>query len=258
MIRAVEERIQKMDIPGTTHLSIGQEVADVDIISEYNNPFVFGNHRSHGQYLALTEDIEGLFKQLFEHKTQHLYKKDQILCNGIQGGLTPVAVGMAYAFKRKGIDRRVLCFIGDGTTGQGVLYEALNLASIFDVPITFIMYNNGYSMDKTVLHNNPHVWADGMRKAFSIPVSHQHYVDVTYGPELHVRDVPRLCGHSVSDTQVYRPEIETTQGWRDEVDPVWWYIAHHGDLFSEVTKRVNKQIDETTDKQSTEKTNQAG
>ena len=254
MIRAVEERIQKMDIPGTTHLSMGQEVADVSIISEYDNPFIFSNHRSHGQYLALTEDIEGLFKQLFEHKTQHLYKKGQFLCNGVQGGLAPVAVGLAYGFKRKGIKRRVLCFVGDGTTGQGVFYEALNLASIFDVPVTFIMYNNGYAMDKTVLHNNPHVWAEGMKKAFSIPVTHQHYINSTYGPELHVRDVPRLCGHSVNDTQVYRPKEERTQQWIDENDPMRYLIEQHPDLYNEVVEKVNKRIDEIADKQSTKKT----
>jgi len=247
-IRAVEERIARMNPPGTTHLSMGQEVADVDIIGSYKNPFVFGNHRSHGQYLALTWDVEGLIRQVLDHRTQHLHKKDQFLSNGIQGGLTPVAVGMAYAFKRKGTGRRVLCFIGDGTTGQGVLYEAFNLASISDAPVTFVMYNNGYSMDKTILHNNPHVWAEGIKRAFSIPVTHHHYVDETYGPELHVRDVYRLCGHSLSDTQVYRPKEERTQGWIDEHDPVREYILNKPELFAEVTDRVNKIIDEITDK----------
>jgi len=229
-------------IKGTVHLSKGLECADVEIINSFDDPFVFGNHRSHGQYLALTGDVEGLIKQVVNYKTQHLFFKDKFQGNGIQGGLTPVAVGMAHGFRLKGINRRALCFIGDGTTGQGVLYEALNLASILDAPVTFVMYDNGYSMDKTVLKNNPHIWAEGIRRTFGITVSHDK-LEMSEGPELHVRTVTRLCGHSCNDTQVYRPKEERTQAWIDYHDPINTLVSYYPVLYEQVKEETNKRID---------------
>ncbi len=248
-IRVVEERIKELFdagvIGGTVHLSMGQEVADVQIMGSYEDPFVFGNHRSHGQYLALTGDVEGLIYQVIGNMTQHLSFPGRFQGGGIQGGLAPVAAGMAYAFKKKGINRRVLCFIGDGTTGEGVLYEAFNIASIYDCPVTYVLYNNGYSMGKTLLKNDVHVWAEGIGRTFGIAVSHARLKGAE-GPELHVRKVRRLCGHSCNDTQMYRPKEERTQEWRDAYDPLVSLRAQFPDSWERVRGETLKRIDKIT------------
>lgn len=199
LIRAFENEIQKQFtagiIKGTVHLSIGQELADVEVIRSYDNPLVFGNHRSHGQYIAATDDIKGCYKQILQNRTQHLYYPDKFLSTGIQGGLCPVAAGNALAYKLRGIDRRVLCFIGDGTLGQGVFWESLNFSAIKKLPITFVIIDNGYSMSHT-------------ETAINIDKIKELYRLTEEGCQVIHHRVTRLCGHSCNDTQAYRPKDE--------------------------------------------------
>ena len=206
-IRAFELEIEKQFkagiIKGTVHLSMGQECSDVEIITAYENPMVFGNHRSHGQYIATTGDIAGCYQQILQNRTQHLYYPDKFLATGVQGGLCPVAVGNALAFKMKGIHRRVLVFIGDGTLGQGVFWESLNFAAINQLPMTFIIVDNGYSMSKTKLGMN--IWE--IAELFDAYYGEAGDEPVT-GLSILYRRVPRLCGHSINDTQTYRPKDE--------------------------------------------------
>jgi len=203
LIRAFENEIQKQFkagiIKGTVHLSIGQELVDVGIISAYKNPLVFGNHRSHGQYIAATKDIVGCYRQILSNMTQHLYYPDKFLATGIQGGLCAVAVGNALAFKLKGIKRKVLCFIGDGTLGQGLFWESLNFASINHLNITFVIIDNGYSMSKTQSEIN----IQKISELFNV----YDGLSETECSVVH-RKVSRLCGHSCNDTQMYRPKDE--------------------------------------------------
>jgi TPP-dependent pyruvate/acetoin dehydrogenase alpha subunit len=136
---------------GTTHTYIGQEANAVGVLTNLNrNDIVVSNHRSHGHFLAYGGDMHALFAELMGKTSgvsggrggsQHLHWKN-FYSNGVLGGTAPIATGMALAEKFKGSNAIVVAFLGDGTLGEGVLYEALNLASLWAAPILYVLENN--------------------------------------------------------------------------------------------------------------------
>lgn len=145
---------------GTVHTCIGQESCAVGVINalDRGRDVVFSNHRGHGHYLALTNDVERLMSELMGRAngicgglggTQHLHR-DRFYSNGVQGGIVPVATGMAFAEKEKGAGAIVAAFLGDGTLGQGVVYESLNIASKWSLPILYVVENNQYAQTTPV------------------------------------------------------------------------------------------------------------
>jgi TPP-dependent pyruvate/acetoin dehydrogenase alpha subunit len=136
---------------GTTHTYLGQEANAVGIISQLApNDIVFSNHRCHGHFLAYGGDSRALFAELMGKATgvcggrggsQHLQWRN-FYSNGVQGGIVPVATGMALAEKRKKSGAVTVAFLGDGTLGEGVIYEAFNLASLWQIPIFYVVENN--------------------------------------------------------------------------------------------------------------------
>jgi TPP-dependent pyruvate/acetoin dehydrogenase alpha subunit len=136
---------------GTTHTCLGQEYIPVALAPFLRDDFVFSNHRGHGHYLARFDDVEGLLAEIMGRAgavcagvggSQHIYG-DGYLSTGIQGQSLPVAVGVALHFKRTSQERIAVVHIGDGTWGEGVVYEALNMAKIWDVPLLVVVENNG-------------------------------------------------------------------------------------------------------------------
>ncbi len=156
--RKVEEKLLELyrqgKLNGTVHTSIGQEITPI-LLHKYlrAEDYKFSNHRGHSHYMAATSDIEGLVKELLGKKggcsggyggSQHLCSKEfNFYSNGIQGGMAPIAAGVAMGLKAKNNGQIACIYIGDGTLGQGVLYEALNLCGIFDLPALFICEDNG-------------------------------------------------------------------------------------------------------------------
>jgi 2-oxoisovalerate dehydrogenase E1 component len=149
-------------ITGTTHTYSGQE-AIASIVSHFieENDFIISNHRSHGHFLALTQDYHGLLNEILGNVSgvcsgiggsQHLYSK-QFLSNGILGSLVPVGVGIALAKKINKKNNLVIIFIGDGVFGQGVLYESLNMSKILNVPVLFIIENNDIAQSTPSIKN---------------------------------------------------------------------------------------------------------
>lgn len=157
LIRRFEERLLELfstgRLVGTTHAYIGQEADAAAVFAAAENPVVFSNHRCHGHFLAYGGDPYLLAAELMGKATglvggrggsQHIQWKD-FYSNGIQGGIVPVAAGMALAEKRRVSGRPVIVFLGDGTLGEGVVYETLNLASLWSLPILFVVENNRYA-----------------------------------------------------------------------------------------------------------------
>tara|TARA_B100001093_G_scaffold496602_1_gene542494 strand:+ start:2191 stop:4146 length:1956 start_codon:yes stop_codon:yes gene_type:complete len=157
LIRKTEETLldlfSKGRLNGTVHTCIGQEYMGA-ILSEVliDGDVVFSNHRCHGHYIGRTDDVEGLILEVMGSSlgavsgvggSQHLYHEKGFYSNGILGGMTPVAAGYAHTLKNS--NNLVCFFIGDGATGEGVFYEALNLISKFSPPIIIINENNNYS-----------------------------------------------------------------------------------------------------------------
>lgn len=136
---------------GTTHTYIGQEANAVGVLGELHpQDIVFSNHRCHGHFLAYGGNMHSLFAELMGRATgvcagrggsQHLHWKN-FYSNGVQGGIVPIATGMAYAEKLLGHSTLAVAFLGDGTLGEGVIYEALNMASIWNIPILYVVENN--------------------------------------------------------------------------------------------------------------------
>ena len=158
LIRAVEQRLLRLfsegKLFGTVHTCIGQEwsaIAIADCLRE--GDLIFSNHRCHGHYLARTDDVEGLIAEVMGKKSgmcggrggsQHICSKG-FFSNGIQGGIVPVASGLAFAQKLQGKGNLTVVFVGDGTLGEGVLYESLNIAAKWELPLLVVLENNSYA-----------------------------------------------------------------------------------------------------------------
>jgi TPP-dependent pyruvate/acetoin dehydrogenase alpha subunit len=154
-IRRFEEALLDLfaagEISGTTHTCLGQEYVPVAIAPLTRGDFIFSNHRGHGHYLAHREDPEGLLAEILGREgapgrgvggSQHLIG-EAFLSTGVQGESLPVAVGVALHFKRTACGRVAVVYIGDGTLGEGAVYEALNMAALWQVPLLVVIENNG-------------------------------------------------------------------------------------------------------------------
>lgn len=136
---------------GTTHTYIGQEANAAAVIGSLQaQDIIVTNHRCHGHFLAYGGEMHALFAELMGKVTgvcggrggsQHLHWHN-LYSNGVQGGIVPIATGMAMAEKRKGSQAVTVVFIGDGTLGQGVVYESLNMASLWNLPLLIVVENN--------------------------------------------------------------------------------------------------------------------
>lgn len=147
---------------GTVHTCVGQELIPV-VLSEKLLPGdkIFSNHRGHGHYLAFNGNSLSLLAELLGKKdgvskgiggSQHLFTNN-FISNGIQGGLSPISIGYSYVNKKRGNNSIAITFIGDGTLGQGVLYESLNLASLLGSQTLFILENNQYAQSTSLKDN---------------------------------------------------------------------------------------------------------
>ncbi len=158
LIRKLEELLLNLyshgELYGTVHTCIGQEFSGA-VISEFveSGDSIFSNHRCHGHFLAITENIEGLLAEIYGKQdgvcagrggSQHLCQNG-FYSNGIQGGIVPISAGLALAKKIKNQQKISIVFIGDGTLGEGALYETLNLCSKWSLPIVFVLENNQYA-----------------------------------------------------------------------------------------------------------------
>ena len=155
VIRQFEETVldnfPKGVFSGTTHTYLGQEANAVGVLAHLKaGDIVFSNHRCHGHFIAYGGDLRQLFAELMGKATgvcggrggsQHL-QWGNFYSNGIQGGIVPIATGMALAEKHKNTGAVAICFLGDGTFGQGVVYESFNLASLWGAPILYVVENN--------------------------------------------------------------------------------------------------------------------
>jgi TPP-dependent pyruvate/acetoin dehydrogenase alpha subunit len=158
-IRRFEETLLEMfsqgKLVGTTHTYIGQEADAVGVIAhlEPERDVVFSNHRCHGHYIAFTGDLYGLLCEVMgkpdgtcggKGGSQHLCNGN-FYSNGVQGSIVPVSTGIALAEKQKGSGAVTTVFLGDGTLGQGTVYECLNMASLWRLPMLFVLENNHYA-----------------------------------------------------------------------------------------------------------------
>lgn len=160
-IRTVEERIKQeyssRNIRMAVHLSIGQEAVAVGVLSAaHSSDGCLSTHRCHAHYLGKGGDLQRMVDELYSLDTgcahgyggsMHLFDKQVNMwgSGAIVGGSVPMAVGMGLALKQAGTDNICVSFSGDGGVDEGAFFESLNLAALLNVPVLFVVENNGYS-----------------------------------------------------------------------------------------------------------------
>jgi 2-oxoisovalerate dehydrogenase E1 component len=158
LIRFVEQKFLELfaqgKMNGTVHTCVGQEFSAVAVAGQLtDDDWVTSNHRCHGHFISKTKNWQGLVDELMGLESgvckgigssQHLYTRG-FMSNGPQASLVPVATGVALHKKINNSPGIAVSYIGEGTLGEGVLYEAMNLASLYQVAHLIVCENNFYS-----------------------------------------------------------------------------------------------------------------
>ena len=261
-IRAFEEKVayffSRGMIHGTTHLYIGEEATAVGVMAALAaDDWITSTHRGHGHTIAKGIDLNRMMAELLGRETGYCRGKGGSMhiadlsrgnlgANGIVGGGIPIAVGAALTVKLKRLDRVVVSFFGDGALNEGSFHEAVNLASVWDLPIIFVCEDNQYGMSmsrrlsiniedlalRATGYGIPGVSVDGNDVLAVLAATAKAYAHVKkHGPYLIVSETYRYMGHSKSDANKYRTKEEIAQ-WREK-DPIGRFKAfliEHGYL----------------------------
>jgi pyruvate dehydrogenase E1 component alpha subunit len=153
-------------VHGTAHFCIGEEGAGIGVTAALApEDLIYATHRGHGQSIGKGMDIRRMMAEFLGKATGFCKGKGGCMhiadlaagnlgANGIVGAQLPIATGAALSTKMQKIDRVVICFFGDGASNEGTFHEALNLASIWKLPVVFLCVNNEYGMS---MHVSQHV-----------------------------------------------------------------------------------------------------
>ncbi len=259
LIRYFEEQVARLFadgvMHGTTHLYIGEEAVAAGVMAALQaTDVIFSTHRGHGHCIAKGIDIGAMMAEMMGRQTgccggrggsMHIADPENgnFGSNGVVAGGVPLAVGAALAIKQKSSGQIAVCFFGDGATNQGSFHEALNLASVWKLPVLFICEDNQYGLSmsrsramnvadiakraqsygmlsKTIDGNDAvGVYREAVKAADEVRKN---------GPMLLVCETYRIHGHSKSDKNVYRTAQEIAQ-WREK-DPI---VRMRADLLAE-------------------------
>ena len=281
LIRAFEEEAEKLFmrglLHGTMHLSIGEEAVAVGAISALReDDYITSTHRGHGHCLAKGGELKYMLAELCGKATgyckgrggsMHIadVTKGNLGATGIVGSNIPVATGAGLSIKLRGTDQVCLCFFGDGATNNGVFHESLNIASLWKLPVIYIIENNLYGMSVSVERASAVQELHKKGCAYNIPGEPVNGMDVIAvkeatrkavekarkggGPTLLECRTYRYQGHSRSDPRVYRTKEEENY-WKKK-DPIqnFWRrlieggIARENELIN-IEKEVEKEINE--------------
>lgn len=240
LIRRFEERAARAyteaKIGGYCHLNLGEEATIVGLMAALRpTDYLFTNYREHGYAIAKGIGADRVMAELYGRSTgvskgwggsMHLFDTETRLLGGygIVGGQLPLATGAALAVSYKGGDEVVMCQMGDGTAAIGAFHESLNIASLWDLPVVFVIINNGLGMGTTVEKSSaePELYRRGA--AYRMASSRVDGTDVVAvrdaaaaaverargesKPYLLETTSPRLKGHSVVDPARYRSKEE--------------------------------------------------
>ena len=230
-------------IHGTMHLSIGQEASAVGATLPLRTAdYILSTHRGHGHCIAKGADPGRMFAEFFGKEngycrgrggSMHIadIEGGNLGANGIVAGGLPIAVGVGMSIKAQKQDRVCMVFFGDGAANEGAFHEALNLASIWKLPIVFMCENNKYGMsmdiaramavpnvaDRACAYAMPGLVVDG-NDLPAVAAAAAQAVERARGgggPTLVECKTYRLRGHSKSDRNLYRTKEEIAT-WRDK------------------------------------------
>lgn len=235
-IRAFEERLHVEfatgEIPGFVHLYAGEEASAAGVMAHLrDDDCIASTHRGHGHCIAKGVDVHGMMAEIYGKKTgvcqgkggsMHIadLEKGMLGANGIVGAGAPLAAGAALAARLKGSDAVAVAFFGDGGSNEGAVFEAMNLAAVWNLPCLFVAENNGYAeataanwsvacdhiADRAAGFGMPGVTVDGfdffaVHEAAGAAIERARAGE---GPSLIEVKLTRYYGHFEGDAQTYR------------------------------------------------------
>ncbi|MCL2368836.1 MAG: thiamine pyrophosphate-dependent dehydrogenase E1 component subunit alpha [Oscillospiraceae bacterium] len=273
--RKFEEQVQQLFgqglVHGTTHLGIGEEATAVGtILACQPQDYMLATHRGHPQALAKGMDVNAMMAEILAKATgackgkggsMHIADIDLGIlgANGVLGSSAPIACGAGLSIRRRGEDRIVICFFGDGSSNLGAIHEAMNLAAVWNLPVLFVLINNTYGMSTHISKASRDTDLTKRAYPFGIPAKEvdgndvmevydtvkkaRKYV-VQNGPMLIVENTYRISGHSKSDGNLYRTKEELAE-WRGKCPIVRLkkYLIENG-IYTE--EAIEKMDEETT------------
>lgn len=239
-LRAIEQ-YRLGNIRGYFHPYLGEEAIAVGAIEALRpDDCIVSTHRGHGHAIAKGHEIGRMYAELFGKATGYCRGRGGSMhvssaalfnlgANGIVGGGLPIAVGAAMGLRQKKSDQVVMCFFSDGAAGNGVFHESLNLASVFGLPVVFVLENNHYAVSTPVensakvadlyrraeSYGMPGVVCDG-NDAVAVYLAAQTAVERArqgLGPTLLECKTFRHGGHHVNDPGAYIPK-ESLERWK--------------------------------------------
>jgi TPP-dependent pyruvate/acetoin dehydrogenase alpha subunit len=273
-----EELYTRGLVHGTMHLSIGMEASPVGSIAAIEaDDFIIHHHRGHGHTIAKGADITIMMAEFLGKEagycrgrggSMHIadFSHGNLGATGVVGGGIPIAVGIGLALKMKKSPNILLSFFGEGSTNEGSFHEALNMASLWDLPIVFICDNNFYSMSmamnrsmkiefissRAASYGMPGVSTDGnnILGVYQVVSEAVTRARTGEGPTLIENITYRWRGHSKSDRNLYRTKEEIEE-WMERCP-----IESFKKLLIETQKLSVKEIEEI-DQQAKETINLA-
>ena len=251
-IRLFEEEVNRLylgaKMPGLAHLYIGEEAVAVGVCAALRrDDYITSTHRGHGHCIAKGASLDKMFAELLGKEAGYCRGKggsmhiaDQetgnLGANAIVGGSAGIATGAALSAKMRGSDQVAVCFFGDGALGQGLLYEAMNMASLWKLPVIYVCENNEYN-EYTHYRETTAGEVAARAEAFGVHTESIDGQDVKIvhatalksveqarsgaGPAFIQCHTYRFHGHHVGDIDraYYRSKREE-ELWRSERDPV--------------------------------------
>jgi pyruvate dehydrogenase E1 component alpha subunit len=251
-IRLFEEQVNQLylgaKMPGLAHLYSGQEAIAVGVCETLRrDDYITSTHRGHGHCIAKGASMDKMFAELLgkapgycRGKGGSMHIADQetgnLGANAIVGGSAGIATGAALSAKMRGTDQVAVCFFGEGALGQGLLYEEMNMASLWKLPVIYVCENNQYN-EYTSYRETTAGEVVARAQAFGIHAESIEGQDVQLvyatssnlverarlgeGPAFLHCQTYRFHGHHVGDIDrsYYRPKIEEEE-WKNAHDPV--------------------------------------
>jgi pyruvate dehydrogenase E1 component alpha subunit len=284
LIRRFEEKAGQLYgmglIAGFCHLYIGQEAIATGMrATMQEGDKVITTYRDHGHMISVGASPKKIMAELLGRAdgsskgkggSMHLFDLEKHFYggHGIVGASVPIGAGLAFADKYRGNKNVTYCYFGDGAAHQGQVYESLNMAKIWNLPVLFIIENNHYAMGTSLsrassvdeLHkrgvgfNIPGVKINGMN-LFDVITEGQKCVDFVRagnGPMLLEMDTYRYRGHSMSDPATYRSKEEVN--YKKEQDPIDSLKKHlldnkiaSEDDFKKIDNKIKDRVNEVVE-----------
>jgi len=256
-IRVFEEHANDLYLtarmPGLTHMYTGQEAVAVGVCETLRREdTITSTHRGHGHCVAKGASLDRMFAELLGRRdgycrgkggSMHIADQENgnLGANAIVGGSAGIATGSALSAKRRGDGDVSVCFFGEGALGQGLLYEVMNMAQLWKLPIVYVCENNMYNEYTHYDEVTAGAILDRPR-AFGIHVEHVDGQDLRAvraaaaelvgrarrgeGPSFLLCDTYRYHGHHVGDIdRAYYRSKDEEKSWRTERDPITLFTA---------------------------------